>query len=408
MILQANRLNVIEPSPTLAITAKANALKAEGKDVVGFGAGEPDFDTPDHIKEAAYKAIREGKTKYTPVPGIPSLKDAIIQKFKIDNQLSYERKNIIVGVGGKQVIYNFFMATLNPGDEVIIPAPYWVSYADIVKLAEGVPVIVPTTAESNFQITPEQLKKSITNKTKVFLFNSPSNPTGAAYPKKDIEALCEILLKHNIIIFSDDIYEKIVYDGFEFYNPAMLSKELQERTFITNGVSKAYSMTGWRIGYGAGNPVIVENMSTMQSQSTSNATTMAQYAAETALRADQSCVETMRRAFDVRRKKIVTLMRDIPGFVCNNPQGAFYVFPYITEVYNTDGFKKLASLTKEVSKSKIFCEHLLSKYEVAVVPGSAFGDDDGIRLSYAMSEAEIEKGSARIKTMVLDLQKGII
>ncbi len=408
MILQANRLNVIEPSPTLAITAKANALKAEGKDVVGFGAGEPDFDTPDHIKEAAYKAIKEGKTKYTPVPGTPSLKDAIIQKFKTDNQLSYERKNIIVGVGGKQVIYNFFMATLNPGDEVIIPAPYWVSYADIVKLAEGVPVIVPTTAESNFQITPEQLKKSITNKTKVFLFNSPSNPTGAAYPKKDIEALCEILLKHNIIIFSDDIYEKIIYDGFEFYNPAMLSPELKERTFIANGVSKSYSMTGWRIGYGAGNPVIVENMNTMQSQSTSNATSISQYAAEAALRSDQACVETMRQAFDVRRKKIVALMRDIPGFVCNNPQGAFYVFPYITKVYDTDGFKKLASLTKEISKSKIFCEHLLSKYEVAVVPGSAFGDDDGIRLSYAMSEAEIEKGSARIKAMVLDLQKGIV
>ena len=223
MFLQAKRLDVVEPSPTLAITARANALKAEGKDVVGFGAGEPDFDTPEHIKEAAKIAMQKGLTKYTPVSGTVSLKDAVIEKFKRDNNLTYDRKNIIVGVGGKQVIYNFFMATLNPGDEVIIPAPYWVSYADIVRLAEGVPVIVQTSLSNNFQITPEQVKASITPKTKVFIFNSPSNPTGAAYTKKDIEKISEIVSKHNLIILSDDIYEKVIYDGFEFYNTAMLS-----------------------------------------------------------------------------------------------------------------------------------------------------------------------------------------
>ncbi|MCP5502069.1 MAG: pyridoxal phosphate-dependent aminotransferase [Leptospiraceae bacterium] len=408
MILQAKRLDVIEPSPTLAITAKANALKAEGKDVIGFGAGEPDFDTPEHIKKAAIRAMEAGKTKYTPVAGTVSLKDAIIRKFERDNQLKYGRNNIIVGVGGKQVIYNFFLATLNPGDEVIIPAPYWVSYADIVKLAEGVPVIVKTKAENNFLITPEELKQAITPRTKVFLFNSPSNPTGAAYSKAQQEKLCEVLLQKEILIFTDDIYEKIIYDGFEFFNPAMLSAELKERTFIANGVSKTYSMTGWRIGYGAGNETIINNISTMQSQSTSNATSIAQYAAEEALNGSQECVEEMRQAFDKRRKSIVSLLNAIPGVDCNTPQGAFYVFPYIQKVYELDGFQKLLQNTKETSKSKIFCDHLLSKYEVAVVPGSAFGDDDGIRLSYALSQGDIDKGVARIHKLVEDLQKGII
>ncbi|MEM7181778.1 MAG: pyridoxal phosphate-dependent aminotransferase [Spirochaetota bacterium] len=406
MILKAKRLDVIQPSPTLAITAKAAALRAEGKDVIGFGAGEPDFDTPEHIKNAAKEAMDAGKTKYTPVGGIPSLKDAIIEKFAQDNNLTYDRSNIIVGVGGKQVIYNFFMATLNPGDEVIIPAPYWVSYADIVKLAEGVPVIVNTHAKNNFQITPEQLKGAITDKTKVFMFNSPSNPTGAAYPKKQVEELCQILLQHEILIFSDDIYEKIVYDGFEFSNPAMLSPELQARTFVANGVSKAYSMTGWRIGYGAGNADIIKAMSKVQSQSTSNPTSISQAAAEAALRGDQACVETMRVAFDDRRKKIVAALNAIPGVDCNTPQGAFYVFPNISEVYSFPGFAKLLQGTEETSKSKIFCQHLLEKSEVAVVPGSAFGDDNGIRLSYALGQEAIDKGVARIKDMITSLQAG--
>ncbi len=404
MFLQAKRLDVVEPSPTLAITARANALKAEGKDVVGFGAGEPDFDTPEHIKNAANVAMQKGLTKYTPVSGTVSLKDAIIEKFKRDNQLTYDRKNLIVGVGGKQVIYNFFMATLNPGDEVIIPAPYWVSYADIVRLAEGVPILVHTSPKNNFQITPEELKSHITNKTKVFIFNSPSNPTGAAYTKKDIEAICEVLLKYQIIIMSDDIYEKVIYDGFEFYNPAMLSSELKERTFIVNGVSKAYSMTGWRIGYGAGNPEIIKNMDTMQGQSTSNATSIAQAAAEEALKGNQDCITQMVLAFDDRRNKIVNSLRSISGFQCNMPQGAFYVFPYINDIYNWDKFIKLTIGKEKIPKSKIFCDYLLEKYEVAAVPGIAFGDDNAIRLSYALSQSAIDKGVGRIAKMVADLK----
>lgn len=403
MLLVAKRLDVVEPSPTLAITARANALKAEGKDVVGFGAGEPDFDTPEHIKNAAKLAMDKGLTKYTPVSGTVTLKDAIIAKFKRDNNLIYERKNIIVGVGGKQVLYNFFMATMNPGDEVIIPAPYWVSYADIVRLAEGTPVIVQTTPENNFQITPAQLEKAITPKTKVFIFNSPSNPTGAAYSKKDVEALCEVLLKHNIMIVSDDIYEKVIYDGLEFINPAMISPELKERTFVVNGVSKAYSMTGWRIGYGAGNPEIVKNMDTMQGQSTSNPTSIAQAAAEEALKADQTCITEMVTAFDDRRKKIVKALNDISGVNCRIPQGAFYVFPYITGVYEMPGFQTLLKSNPNISKSKLFCDVLLEKYEVAAVPGIAFGDDNAIRLSYALGQANIDKGVARIAKMIGDL-----
>lgn len=404
MFLQAKRLDVVEPSPTLAITARANALKAEGKDVVGFGAGEPDFDTPEHIKEAAKIAMQKGLTKYTPVSGTVSLKDAVIEKFKRDNNLTYDRKNIIVGVGGKQVIYNFFMATLNPGDEVIIPAPYWVSYADIVRLAEGVPVIVQTSLSNNFQITPEQVKASITPKTKVFIFNSPSNPTGAAYTKKDIEKISEIVNKHNLIILSDDIYEKVIYDGFEFYNPAMLSNELKEKTFVINGVSKAYSMTGWRIGYGAGHPEIIKNMDTMQGQSTSNATSIAQAAAEEALKGNQDCISIMVKAFDDRRKKIVNSLRAIPGFECNMPQGAFYVFPYIDKIYQWDKFKALTKGKESVPKSKIFCDYLLEKYEVAAVPGVAFGDDNALRLSYALGQAAIDKGVERISKMVQELK----
>ncbi|MCP5510534.1 MAG: pyridoxal phosphate-dependent aminotransferase [Leptospiraceae bacterium] len=404
MLLIAKRLDSVEPSPTLAITARANALKAEGKDVVGFGAGEPDFDTPDHIKKAAQKAMESGKTKYTPTSGTVSLKDAIIEKFQKDNGLKYDRKNIIVGVGGKQVIYNFFLATLNPGDEVIIPAPYWVSYADIIRLAEGVPVIVHTKPENNFQITPEQLEKAITPRTKVFLINSPSNPTGAAYSKKDLSALSDIILKHQIMILTDDIYEKIIYDGFEFSNPAMFSNELKERTFVINGVSKAYSMTGWRIGYGAGHPDIIKNMDTIQGQSTSNATSIAQYAAEEALRGDQTCVSDMLKAFTDRRNKIVAALRAIPGIQCNMPQGAFYVFPYLDEVYSLPGFQKLIQGNESASKSKIFCDHLLEKYDVAAVPGIAFGDDHAIRLSYALSQETIDKGVQRISKMIQELK----
>ncbi|MCZ8344550.1 MAG: pyridoxal phosphate-dependent aminotransferase [Leptospira sp.] len=405
MKLVAKRLDVVEPSPTLAITAKANQLKASGLDVVGFGAGEPDFDTPSHIKEAAKKAMDAGKTKYTPVSGTPSLKEAIIQKFQKENGLKYEKNQIIVGTGGKQVIYNFFLATLNPGDEVIIPAPYWVSYADIVRLAEGTPVIIETNIKNGFKITPQELKSAITKKTKVFIFNSPSNPTGAAYTRKDVEALVSILENEDIITVSDDIYEKIIYDNLEFVNPAMISEKMKEKTFIVNGVSKAYSMTGWRIGYGAGHPEIVKNMDTMQGQSTSNASSISQAAAEAALTGDQKPVADMLKAFDERRKLIVGLLREIPGIECRMPEGAFYAFPYLTDIYKLPGFQKLAQEKQETSKSKLFCDVLLEKYNVACVPGIAFGDDQAIRLSYALGEADIKKGVARIKQMVEDLSK---
>ncbi|WP_010569864.1 pyridoxal phosphate-dependent aminotransferase [Leptospira broomii] len=401
----ARRLDVIEPSPTLAISAKAAELKKKGEDIVSFGAGEPDFETPNHIREAAKKAIDKGMTRYTAVSGTVELKDAIITKFKRDNGLDYNRNQIIVGTGGKQVIYNFFLATLNIGDEVIIPAPYWVSYADIVRLAEGNPIIVSTTKEQEFRITPAQLEQAITPKTKVVILNSPSNPTGSAYSRKELEALGKVILKHKLLVLSDDIYERIVFDGFEFTNTAMLSPELKELTFIANGVSKAYSMTGWRIGYGAGPAEIIRNMDTIQSQSTSNPSSISQAAAEAALISDQTCVDEMAKAFQKRRDLIVALLRAIPGVEVNIPQGAFYVFPYLTKVYETQGFRKLLLSSEEKSKSKVFCALLLEKYKVAAVPGIAFGDDNALRLSYAMGEEDIKKGISRIAEMVRDLSQ---
>lgn len=400
MILKAKRLDVVEPSPTLAITAKANALKAKGIDVVGFGAGEPDFDTPDFIKEAAKKAIQSGKTKYTPVSGIPSLKEAIIQKFATDNALQYSPKEIIVGTGGKQVLYNFFMATLNPGDEVIIPAPYWVSYADIVRLAEGVPVLLKTSIANGFILQKEQLKDAITKKTKVFIFNSPSNPTGAIYTKKDLLGLLEVLEKHEVLILSDDIYEKLLFDGEKFINPAMVSSFWKERTFVINGVSKAYSMTGWRIGYGAGNEEIVKNMDTIQGQSTSNASSISQHAAEAALRGTGAEVETMRVAFEKRRNFILELMKKIPEVDCPKPGGAFYVFPYLSKLYALPKFQEAFRKSGDSSKSKFFSDIVLDQYNVALVPGVAFGDDEAVRLSYALSESDIQKGVERIEACI--------
>ncbi|TGK14156.1 pyridoxal phosphate-dependent aminotransferase [Leptospira fletcheri] len=401
----ARRLEVIEPSPTLAISAKAAELKKKGEDIVSFGAGEPDFETPAHIREAAKNAIDQGMTRYTAVSGTVELKDAILTKFKRDNGLEYSRNQVIVGTGGKQVIYNFFLATLNQGDEVVIPAPYWVSYADIVRLADGVPVLVSASKENEFRISPADLEKAISPKTKVLILNSPSNPTGSAYSRKELEALGEVVLKHKLLVMSDDIYERIVFDGFEFCNLAMISPELKELTFIVNGVSKAYSMTGWRIGYGVGPVEIVKNMDTIQSQSTSNPSSISQAAAEAALKGDQGCVLEMARAFQKRRDLIVRLLREIPGVEVNLPQGAFYVFPYLAGVYETPGFKKLSAASEEKSKSKLFCAHLLDKYKVAAVPGIAFGDDEALRLSYAMSENDIQKGVSRIAEMVRDLSR---
>ncbi len=294
------------------------------------------------------------------------------------------------------------MATLNPGDEVIIPAPYWVSYADIVRLAEGTPIIIPTKIENGFKLQPEDLKPHITKKTKVFIFNSPSNPTGGIYSEKEVKELCQVLEPHDIIVLSDDIYEKILYDGAKFFNPAMISNSWKERTFVINGVSKAYSMTGWRIGYGAGNAEIIKNMDTIQGQSTSNASSISQAAAEEALRGDQSFIIDMNKKFDSRRQLIVKLLREIPGITCNMPGGAFYAFPFINGVYNLPKFQELFKASGQTSKSKFFSEYLLEKYLVAVVPGSAFGEDQAIRFSYALGEEDIKKGIQRLAECVRD------
>ena len=380
-------------------------IAATMKDVISLGIGEPDFTTPKPILDAGILSLQNGETHYTSNAGKTELREAIATHLQQLYYVKYDpATEIIATVGVSEALYLTFTAILEPGDEVIIPAPYWVSYADIIRLAEGVPVIVHTKPENNFQITPEQLENAITPRTKVFLINSPSNPTGAAYSKKDLSALSDIILKHQIMILTDDIYEKIIYDGFEFSNPAMFSNELKERTFVINGVSKAYSMTGWRIGYGAGHPDIIKNMDTIQGQSTSNATSIAQYAAEEALRGDQTCVSDMLKAFTDRRNKIVAALRAIPGIQCNMPQGAFYVFPYLDEVYSLPGFQKLIQGNESASKSKIFCDHLLEKYDVAAVPGIAFGDDHAIRLSYALSQETIDKGVQRISKMIQELK----
>ena len=402
----ADRLDVIEPSPTLAITARAKELRATGRDIIGFGAGEPDFDTPDHIKDAAKRALDEGQTKYTAVGGTPALKKAVIDKFKRDNNLEYTAKEVTVGNGGKQLIYNVFVASLNKGDEVIIPAPYWVSYADIVRLAEGTPVIVDCPLSQNYLLTPEQLEKSITKKTKAIILNSPSNPTGSTYTPDQMRELGNVLLKHpEILIVSDDIYEHILFDGMKFSNLAMLFPELKDRVFIANGVSKAYSMTGWRIGYGAGPAYLIENIETMQGQSTSNASSISQAGAVAALNGPQDCIEEMRQAFEKRRELVYNMVLSIPGLKTNKPTGAFYIFPDISEIYKLDKFQKIKKERKEEFNSKVFCAHLLDHYDVAAVPGIAFGDDNAFRISYALSEENIRTGVERIGLMINDLSK---
>lgn len=394
----SERMNLIQPSPTLAITALANKLKSEGKDVVGFGAGEPDFDTPEHIKEAARNALAEGKTKYAPVPGIPELKEAIRDKFKRDNSLEYSTDSIIVGTGGKQILYNLFQAVINEGDEVIFPAPYWVSYKDMVNVAGGRPVIIKTDYADSYKLSAEQLRKAITPDTKVFLMNSPSNPTGVMYSQDEIEEIAAVLEEYSdLLIVTDDIYEHLVYDDNTFTNPAMVSDELKKRTVVVNGLSKAYSMTGWRLGYAASDQVdIIKAMSKLQGQSTSGANTFAQFGAVAALNGDQSCIDEMKKAFIERRDFIVEALRSIQGVNVFSPQGAFYVFPDISDVIATDGFKKLAAGSDETDPGKILAATLLEKYLVAVVPGIAFGYSEGFRMSYATSMEQIKKGMQRI------------
>ncbi len=405
MNYSAQRLSIIEPSPTLAITAKAAELKAAGRDVIGFGVGEPDFDTPEHIKEAARRAMAEGQTKYTPVSGTPKLKKAIAAKFEKENGLKYDPKGIIVSTGGKQVLFNLFLAYLNPGEEVIVPAPYWVSYADIVRIAGGVPVIVSCPASQNYLIRPEQVEAAITPRTRAIILCSPSNPTGGVYSEAELRALGAVLEKYkDILIVSDDIYEHILFGGRRFTNLAMLFPEMKDRIFIANGVSKSYSMTGWRIGYGAGHPSLVEGMETMQSQSTSNPSSISQAAALAALEGPQDCVENMRAAFEKRKDLVMGHFSKIPEITLSAPGGAFYVFPNLDRVYSLPGFARLKSGSADRSLSRIFCAHLLEKYDVAVVPGIAFGDDSGFRLSFALSEESLNKGLERIARMIADLR----
>ena len=389
MSIVSNSLKRIKPSSTIAVTQKARELKAAGKDVIGLGAGEPDFDTPENIKKAAIEAINKGDTKYTAVDGTPALKQAIINKFKKENNLEYSTDEITVGTGGKQVIYNAFMATLNKGDEVIIPAPYWVSYPDMVLLAGGNPKIVKCNENDGFKLTPKNLKKAITKKTKWLILNSPSNPTGASYTRKEIEILSEILIKNkNIHILSDDIYEHITYDTFNFFTIAQIS-QLKNRTLTMNGVSKSYAMTGWRIGYAAGPKEIIKAISKIQSQSTSNPSSISQAAAVEALNGPQDFIQERSDAFKERRDFVVNSLNNIKGISCVKPNGAFYAFP---------SCKKLLGKKTKLKTDKDFVEKLLEKSLVAVVQGSAFGLDGYFRISYATSMDNLKKALERIKS----------
>ena len=395
----ARRVASIQPSPTLAITSKAKAMKAEGIDVVGFGAGEPDFDTPAHIKAVAKKALDDGYTKYTPVPGSPQLKDAIIAKFQRDNGLEYQRENIIVSVGAKHSIYNVGQALFEEGDEIVIPAPYWVSYPDIALLAGATPVIVDTKEETGFKLSPEQLERAITPRTKCVILNSPSNPTGAAYTGEELKRIADVIVRRDVTVLSDDIYEKIVYDNFRFESIASFGEEIRKRTIVVNGLSKAYSMTGWRIGYLAADRDLVAAINNIQSQSTSNPVSFCDKAAIEALNGPQDFLKEWVAEFDRRRRTIVERLHKIPGVSCLLPQGAFYVFPNFSRVYG----KKTPS-GKEIDGSTSLAAYLLEDHKVASVPGVAFGADDYQRLSYATSMKNIEKGIDRIEEAIKALR----
>ncbi|MHB9154244.1 MAG: pyridoxal phosphate-dependent aminotransferase [Endomicrobiales bacterium] len=387
----SKRAQSIKPSPTLAIDAKAKALKARGIDVISFGTGEPDFDTPANIKEAAKKALDAGFTKYCPVSGTPDLKEAIIRKFKNDNNIEYRPEEIIVSCGAKHSLYNIFQAIFNPGDQVIIPAPYWVSYPDMAALAGARPRIVKTREADGFKMTPEQLKKAVSRKTRAVVINSPSNPTGSTYTSEELKALAQVCLENNILIIADEIYEKLVYDGFTFTSMAALSPQIKNMTVLVNGVSKSYSMTGWRIGYTAGPKEIIEAMSNIQSQSTSNPTSFAMKATVEALNGPQESVEAMRGEFEKRRTYIVERLNGIKGIRCFVPQGAFYVFPNIRKLLG----KTYAG--NEISTCTQLAEYLLEKAKIALVPGSAFGAPGYLRLSYATSMENIKNGLDRLE-----------
>ena len=382
----AERVNRIKPSPTFAAAAKAAALRARGIEVISFAQGEPDFDTPANIKEAAYKAIREGITKYTPAAGFDDLKDAIIQKFKRDNGLTYDRSQILASAGAKLCIYNLAQVLFEAGDEVIVPAPYWVSYTDIVLLMDAQPVVIPTTEGQGFRISPQQLASAITPRTKAILLNSPNNPTGATYTAEELRALAGILVQKKILIIADDIYEKFVYDGIAFTSIASLGKEVQDQTMVINGVSKTYSMTGWRIGFAAGPAELIAEMGKVQTQNVSNPVSFCQKAAVEALVGPQDSVGQMIVEFDRRRRYIVDRLNAMPGITCPLPQGAFYVFPNITGLCGRKWGEK------KISNSADVTDFLLEEARVAGVAGSGFGDDKYIRFSYATSMKNIEKG----------------
>lgn len=387
----------IKPSSTLAITAKAKQMKANGIDIVGFGAGEPDFDTPAHIKEAAIDAIHSGFTKYTPAAGIIELRKAICEKFKNDNNLDYEPNQIVVSNGAKHSLTNAFMAILNPGDEVIVPAPFWLSYPQMIKIADGVPVIVKTSKSTNYKATIELLEQAVTDRTKAIVINSPSNPTGMLYSRDELEAIAKFTIAHDLIVISDEIYENLIYGDDAHISIASLGDDIFKKTIVINGVSKSYSMTGWRIGYAAASPEIAKLMSNMQSHGSSNPNSIAQKAALAAITGSQECVEIMNSAFDERRKYMYKRVNEMPYISCLEPQGAFYVFIDLGEILqkSCDG--------EVINTADVFAKYLLDKEQVAVVPCNDFGFDTHIRLSYAIALDNIEKGLNRIEEFIKSL-----
>jgi aspartate aminotransferase len=391
------RAERLQPSATLTITAKAKALKSQGVDVIGFGAGEPDFDSPLHVKEAAIRAINEGMTKYTGVGGIDELKDAIIHRLKEDHNLEYEKSEIITSVGAKHTLYNVIQVLFDSGDEVIVPAPYWVSYPEQIRLAEATPVILDTVESEGFKITPESLKNCINSNTKALILNYPSNPTGATYNEEELRAIVDITMEAGLIIISDEIYEKIIYGGIKHVPVAALGEDIKKSTILVNGVSKTYSMTGWRIGYAAGDKDVISAMSKLQGQSTSNPTSISQWAAIAAFTGDHKIIEDRTKEFEQRKNYIVEKLNEIPEITCFDPQGAFYVFPNVSGCYGKE-FNG-----KALNNSLDFTEFILDEAKVAVVPGVAFGADNYVRISYATSMDDIVKGINRITEAITKL-----
>ncbi len=400
MSFLSKTLSRVKPSPTIAVSAKARDLKAAGRDVIGLGAGEPDFDTPQNIKDAAVAAIAAGKTKYTAPDGIIELKEAICAKFKRDNGLAYTPAQVSVGTGGKQILYNALMATLNPGDEVVIPAPYWVSYPDMVLLAGGEPVIAQASLQTGFKLTPDQLEEAITPKTKWLIFNSPSNPTGAGYSRAELKALTDVLMRHpHVWVMTDDMYEHLAYDDFEFCTPAQVEPALYERTLTCNGVSKAYAMTGWRIGYAAGPEVLIAAMRKIQSQSTSNPCTISQWAAVEALNGTQDFLAPNNVVFKRRRDLVVSMLSQIPDMICPVPDGAFYVYPSIAGMIG-----KTSPAGTLITDDEVFATALLEEVGVAVVFGAAFGLSPNFRISYATSDEALKEACTRIQRFCAGLR----